>query len=133
MANGHEEGLKNQDQYVETTSGILVTSSGPYSDDARISVMAYGHHHYDAGKKGEKENNKDLFFLKNGNTKESLSLHKIHVVPFLEVVVEEMMNRWVRKELKTFNEEARRESWLSTGNKKLPDQDQLNRTNVDIP
>nr|GEY78267.1 IIS transcription factor [Tanacetum cinerariifolium] len=97
MANGHEEGLKNQDQYVETMSGILVTPSRPYSNDVRIFVTASGHHHYDAGKKGEKENTKDLFFLKNVNTKERLSLYKIHVVPFLEVDVEEMMNRWVNQ------------------------------------
>nr|GEZ30538.1 hypothetical protein [Tanacetum cinerariifolium] len=42
MANGHEEGLKNQDQYVETMSGILVMPSGPYSDDVRIFVTASG-------------------------------------------------------------------------------------------
>ncbi|GJV85770.1 hypothetical protein Tco_1525668 [Tanacetum coccineum] len=56
--------------------------------------------------------NKDLFFVKYGNTKENsyvLSIHKIHVVPFLEDDLEEKMNRWVRKEFKTFNEEA----WLS--------------------
>ncbi|GJS77379.1 hypothetical protein Tco_0727260 [Tanacetum coccineum] len=54
--------------------------------------------------------NKDLFFLKYGNTKEKryvLSLHKIHDVPFLEDDLEEKINRWVRKEFKTFNEEAR--------------------------
>nr|GEY27506.1 hypothetical protein [Tanacetum cinerariifolium] len=161
MANGHEEGLKNQDQYVEMTSGILVTPSGPYSDDVRIFVMASGRSRHkktledsrycarsirycfdhnsfiriwistiqlptraerenlQLGRRCKcdgvrifpdgirKENNNDLFFLKNGNTKESLSLDKIHVDPFLEVDVEEMMNRWVRKELKTFNEEAR--------------------------
>ncbi|GKA43690.1 hypothetical protein Tco_0736414 [Tanacetum coccineum] len=42
--------------------------------------------------------NKDLFFLKNGNTEEKkyvLSLHKIHAESFLEVDLEEMMNRWV--------------------------------------
>nr|GEV70514.1 hypothetical protein [Tanacetum cinerariifolium] len=53
--------------------------------------------------------NKDLFFLKYGNTKEKsyvLLLHKIHVVLFLEDDLEEKMNRWVRKEFKTFNEEA---------------------------
>ncbi|GJW60927.1 hypothetical protein Tco_0110262 [Tanacetum coccineum] len=40
--------------------------------------------------------NKDLFFLKNGNTEEKkyiLSLHKIHAVPFPEVDLEEKMNR----------------------------------------
>ncbi|GJT50464.1 hypothetical protein Tco_0976621 [Tanacetum coccineum] len=46
--------------------------------------------------------NKDLFFLKNRNTKEKkyvLSLHKIHAVAFPEAGLEEMMNRWVRKEI----------------------------------
>ncbi|GJS85778.1 hypothetical protein Tco_0752319 [Tanacetum coccineum] len=53
--------------------------------------------------------NKDLFFLKHGNTKEKkyvLSLHKIHAERFPEADLEEKMNRWVRKEFKTFNEEA---------------------------
>ncbi|GJR63484.1 hypothetical protein Tco_1505646 [Tanacetum coccineum] len=54
--------------------------------------------------------NKDLFFLKNGNTEEKkyvLSLHKIHAEPFPEADLEEMMNRWVQKEFKNFNEDAR--------------------------
>ncbi|GJX20649.1 hypothetical protein Tco_0223326 [Tanacetum coccineum] len=54
--------------------------------------------------------NKDLFFLKNGNTKEKkyiLSLHKIHVESFPEADLEENMNRWVRKEFKNFNEDVR--------------------------
>ncbi|GJX79642.1 hypothetical protein Tco_0327791 [Tanacetum coccineum] len=54
--------------------------------------------------------NKDLFFLKNGNTKEKkyiLSLYKIHAERFLEANLEEKMNRWVRKEFKDFNEDAR--------------------------
>ncbi|GKA76143.1 hypothetical protein Tco_0782521 [Tanacetum coccineum] len=54
--------------------------------------------------------NKDLFFLKYENTKEKkyiLSLHKIHAERFPEVDLEEKMNRWVHKEFKNFNEEAR--------------------------
>ncbi|GJY74596.1 hypothetical protein Tco_0479027 [Tanacetum coccineum] len=54
--------------------------------------------------------NKDLFFLKNGNTEEKkyiLSLYKIHAERFLEVDLEERMNRWVRKEFKNFNEDVR--------------------------
>ncbi|GJS03679.1 hypothetical protein Tco_0320187 [Tanacetum coccineum] len=54
--------------------------------------------------------NKDLFFLKHGNTEEKkyvLSLHKIHAERFPEVDLEEGINRWVRKEFKTFNEDAR--------------------------
>ncbi|GKC32984.1 hypothetical protein Tco_1040278, partial [Tanacetum coccineum] len=54
--------------------------------------------------------NKDLFFLKHGNTEEKkyvLSLHKIHAERFPKADLEEKMNRWVRKEFKTFNEEAR--------------------------
>ncbi|GKE22045.1 hypothetical protein Tco_1433557 [Tanacetum coccineum] len=41
--------------------------------------------------------NKDLFFLKNGNTEKKwyvLSLHKIHAISFLEEDLEEKMNRW---------------------------------------
>ncbi|GKE14168.1 hypothetical protein Tco_1421745, partial [Tanacetum coccineum] len=44
-----------------------------------------------------------------GNTEEKkyiLSIHKIHAECFLEVDLEEKMNPWVRKEFKTFNEEA---------------------------
>ncbi|GKE87013.1 hypothetical protein Tco_1564488 [Tanacetum coccineum] len=74
-------------------------------------------HHYDhiqdfapmRGRKGEKAN-KDFFFLKYRNSEERkyvLSLHKIHVIQFPEEDLEEKMNRWVRKEFKTFNEEAR--------------------------
>ncbi|GJR85090.1 hypothetical protein Tco_0209101 [Tanacetum coccineum] len=54
--------------------------------------------------------NKDLFFLNHGNTKEKkhiLSLHKIHAEQFPEVDLEEKINCWVRKEFKTFNEDAR--------------------------
>ncbi|GKD76032.1 hypothetical protein Tco_1334314, partial [Tanacetum coccineum] len=54
--------------------------------------------------------NKDLFFLKYGNSEEwkyVLSLYKIHVVPFLKEYLEEKMNHWAKKEFKTFNEEAR--------------------------
>ncbi|GJU85140.1 hypothetical protein Tco_1292686, partial [Tanacetum coccineum] len=54
--------------------------------------------------------NKDLFFLKNGNTKEKryvLSLYKIHAILFPEEDLEEKINRWVKKVFKTFNEEAR--------------------------
>ncbi|GJU96148.1 hypothetical protein Tco_1320904 [Tanacetum coccineum] len=54
--------------------------------------------------------NKDLFFLKHGNTEEKkyvLLLHKIHAERFPEADLEEKMNRWVRNEFKTFNEEAR--------------------------
>ncbi|GJR21427.1 hypothetical protein Tco_0969954 [Tanacetum coccineum] len=54
--------------------------------------------------------NKDLFFLKYGNTEKKkyiLSLHKIHAEEFPEPDLEEKLNRWVRKEFKTFNEDAR--------------------------
>ncbi|GKC52302.1 hypothetical protein Tco_1075047 [Tanacetum coccineum] len=50
--------------------------------------------------------NKDLFFLKNRNIKEKkyiLSLHKIHAERFPKDDLEEKMNRWVRKEMKTHN------------------------------
>ncbi|GJR03403.1 hypothetical protein Tco_0526387 [Tanacetum coccineum] len=42
--------------------------------------------------------NKDLFFLKNGNSEEKsyiLLLYKIHVVPFLKDDQEEKMSRWI--------------------------------------
>ncbi|GJZ17158.1 hypothetical protein Tco_0553281, partial [Tanacetum coccineum] len=54
--------------------------------------------------------NKDLLFLKNGNTKEKkyiLLLHKIHAILFPKADLEEKINRWVRKEFKNFNEDAR--------------------------
>ncbi|GJY44393.1 hypothetical protein Tco_0432606 [Tanacetum coccineum] len=54
--------------------------------------------------------NKDLFFLKNGNTEEKkyiLSLHKIHAEIFLEADLKEKMNLWVQKEVKNFNEDSR--------------------------
>ncbi|GJW69406.1 hypothetical protein Tco_0123830 [Tanacetum coccineum] len=54
--------------------------------------------------------NKDLFFLKYGNTKEKkyiLSLHKIYAEEFPEPDLEEKLNQWVRKEFKNFNEDAR--------------------------
>ncbi|GKE11248.1 hypothetical protein Tco_1414799, partial [Tanacetum coccineum] len=54
--------------------------------------------------------NKDLFFLKNGNTKEKkyiLSLHKIHAELFPEADLGEKMNHWVRKEFKNFNKDVR--------------------------
>ncbi|GKA97317.1 hypothetical protein Tco_0825211 [Tanacetum coccineum] len=44
----------------------------------------------------------------------------IHIVPSPEKDLEEKMNRWVRKEFKTFNEEARlsiqhwKDSWHQT-------------------
>ncbi|GJT57894.1 hypothetical protein Tco_0992948 [Tanacetum coccineum] len=46
-----------------------------------------------------------------GNTKEKkyiLSLHKIHAEEFSEPNLEENLNRWVQKEFKTFNEDAKR-------------------------
>ncbi|GKA62004.1 hypothetical protein Tco_0761523 [Tanacetum coccineum] len=60
--------------------------------------------------------NKDLFFLKYGNTEEKkyiLSLHKIHRERFPKVDLEEKMNHWVRKEFKNFNEEARLERFMA--------------------
>ncbi|GKA50442.1 retrovirus-related pol polyprotein from transposon TNT 1-94 [Tanacetum coccineum] len=62
----------------------------------------------------------DLFFLKNGNTKEKkyiLSLYKIHAKLFPEADLEEKINHWVPKEFKNFNKDARlliqhwKESW----------------------
>ncbi|GJR13367.1 RNA-directed DNA polymerase, eukaryota, reverse transcriptase zinc-binding domain protein [Tanacetum coccineum] len=43
MAIWHEDGLKNQDQSVETVSRLLVTPFGFESDDVRIFVTASGH------------------------------------------------------------------------------------------
>ncbi|GKC00207.1 hypothetical protein Tco_0986343, partial [Tanacetum coccineum] len=45
-----------------------------------------------------------------GNTEEKkyiLSFHTIHAERFPEVDLEEKMNRWIRKEFKNFNEDAR--------------------------
>ncbi|GJZ75177.1 hypothetical protein Tco_0639642 [Tanacetum coccineum] len=57
--------------------------------------------------------NKDLIFLKYVNSEERkyvLLLHKIHDVPFPKEDLEEKMNRWVRKEFETFNDEAQLEN-----------------------
>nr|GEV47741.1 hypothetical protein [Tanacetum cinerariifolium] len=43
MAISHEDGLKNQDQSVETASRLLVSPSEFESDDVMIFVMASGH------------------------------------------------------------------------------------------
>ncbi|GKD97715.1 hypothetical protein Tco_1381612, partial [Tanacetum coccineum] len=58
----------------------------------------------------DKAMEKDPFFLKYGNTEEKkyiLSFHTIHAERFPEVDLEEKMNRWIRKEFKNFNEDAR--------------------------
>ncbi|GKD05504.1 hypothetical protein Tco_1180478 [Tanacetum coccineum] len=73
--------------------------------------------------------NKDLFFLKNGNTEEKkyiLSLHKIHAERFIEVDLEEKMNRWVRKEFMNFNEDARLtiQHWKDSWHKRVYKQNQ---------
>ncbi|GJW52906.1 hypothetical protein Tco_0096991 [Tanacetum coccineum] len=68
--------------------------------------------------------NKYLFFLKNGNTEErkyTLSLHKIHGERFPEEDLEEKLKRWVRKEFKNFNEEARLfiQHWKNSWHKRV--------------
>ncbi|GJX97236.1 hypothetical protein Tco_0353034 [Tanacetum coccineum] len=73
--------------------------------------------------------NKDLFFLKYGNTKERkyiLSLHKIHAEEFPEPDLEEKLNRWVRKKFKTFNEDARLsiQHWKDSWHKRVYKQNQ---------
>ncbi|GKE79309.1 hypothetical protein Tco_1545429 [Tanacetum coccineum] len=73
--------------------------------------------------------NKDLFFLKNGNTEEKkyiLSLHKIHAQLFPEANLEEKMNRWVHKEFKNFNEDARLsiQHWKDSWHKRVYKQNQ---------
>nr|GEV16753.1 hypothetical protein [Tanacetum cinerariifolium] len=73
--------------------------------------------------------NKDLFFLRYGNTKEKkyiLSLHKIHAEEFLEPDLEEKLKRWVQKEFKTFNEDARLsiQHWKDSWNKRVYEQNQ---------
>ncbi|GJR15948.1 hypothetical protein Tco_0798600 [Tanacetum coccineum] len=52
----------------------------------------------------------NFFLLEVWNSKEKkyiLSLHKIHAEEFPEPNLEEKLNRWVQKEFKTFNEDAR--------------------------
>ncbi|GKE63369.1 hypothetical protein Tco_1513736, partial [Tanacetum coccineum] len=73
--------------------------------------------------------NKDLFFLKHENTDERkyvLSLHKIHAEEFSESDMEEKLNRWVRKEFKTFNEDARLsiQHWKDSWHKRVYKQNQ---------
>ncbi|GJX35330.1 hypothetical protein Tco_0246887, partial [Tanacetum coccineum] len=48
----------------------------------------------------------DLVVDKDEEKRYVLSLHKIHAILFPEEDLEERMNHWVRKEFKTFNEEA---------------------------
>ncbi|GJU33851.1 hypothetical protein Tco_1182205, partial [Tanacetum coccineum] len=59
-----------------------------------------------------------------GNTKKKryvLSLYKIHAISFPEKDLEEKLIRWVRKEFKTFNEEARLsiQHWADTWHKRM--------------
>ncbi|GKE10323.1 RNA-directed DNA polymerase, eukaryota, nucleotide-binding alpha-beta plait domain protein, partial [Tanacetum coccineum] len=59
-----------------------------------------------------------------GNSKEKkyvLSLHKIHTVPFPKEDLEAKMNRLVRKEFKTFNEEAQLliQHWKDSWHKRM--------------
>ncbi|GKA16346.1 hypothetical protein Tco_0696093, partial [Tanacetum coccineum] len=73
--------------------------------------------------------NKDLFFLKYANTEEKkyiLSLHKIHAEEFPEPDLEEKLNRWFRKEFKTFNEDARLsiQHWKDSWHKRVYKQNQ---------
>ncbi|GKE61257.1 hypothetical protein Tco_1511624 [Tanacetum coccineum] len=99
-----------------------LTSVGSCRDDAFRKRDHDDHKGDDAKPGGEKSMNRQKTSkgLKStrgssskqlyGNTEERrhmLSLHNIHVVPFPEDDLEENMNRWVRKEFKTFNEEAR--------------------------
>ncbi|GJR03439.1 hypothetical protein Tco_0526423 [Tanacetum coccineum] len=54
--------------------------------------------------------NKDLFYLKHGNSRPKkyiLSFQKYHAVPFLENDIEELTIRWVSKCIKRFNLYAR--------------------------
>ncbi|GJY47110.1 hypothetical protein Tco_0436173 [Tanacetum coccineum] len=73
--------------------------------------------------------NKDLVFLKYENTEEKkyiLSLHKIHAEEFPKPDLEEKLNRWVRKVLKTFNEDARLSihHWKDSWHKRVYKQNQ---------
>nr|GEX85311.1 hypothetical protein [Tanacetum cinerariifolium] len=73
--------------------------------------------------------NKDLFFLKYGNTEEKkyiLSLYKIHAEEFPKPDLKENLNRWVRKEFKTFNEDARFsiQHWKDSWHKRVYKQNQ---------
>ncbi|GJS47302.1 hypothetical protein Tco_0597423 [Tanacetum coccineum] len=65
----------------------------------------------------------------NGNTEEKkyiLSLHKIHAERFLEADLEEKTNRWVHKEFKNFNEDARLsiQHWKDSWHKRVYKQNQ---------
>ncbi|GJT62690.1 hypothetical protein Tco_1006223 [Tanacetum coccineum] len=65
----------------------------------------------------------------HGNNEEKkyiLSLHKIHAEQFPKVNLEEKMNRWVQKEFKTFNEDARLtiQHWKDSWHKRVYKQNQ---------
>ncbi|GKD06314.1 hypothetical protein Tco_1181288, partial [Tanacetum coccineum] len=67
--------------------------------------------------------------LEYGNTEERkyvLSLHKIHAEDFPEPDLEEKLNRWVGKEFKTFNEDARLsiQHWKDSWHKRVYKQNQ---------
>ncbi|GJW92475.1 retrovirus-related pol polyprotein from transposon TNT 1-94 [Tanacetum coccineum] len=76
-------------------------------------------------------------FMENqiyGNTKEKkyiLSLHKIYAEEFLKPDLEEELNRWVRKEFKTFNEDALLsiQHWKDSWHKNFMDQILVMRSN----
>nr|GFB16811.1 hypothetical protein [Tanacetum cinerariifolium] len=115
-----------------------------FNEEARLSIQHWKDSWH---KKIYKVNQRRV----RANPKEYFSVHKI--VELLRVTTEQqheldsmeqiiMMRENVKpycfseagfKYLNKNDIEDMRESWLSTGNRMLPDQDQLNRTNVDIP
>ncbi|GJU79188.1 hypothetical protein Tco_1276258 [Tanacetum coccineum] len=125
--------MKNVDKRVPTIydhERMKATTRDMLSNQSR-DVKEYAYHLEQAKKFMENKRNpnepprylynKDLFFLKNGNTEEKkyvLSLYKIHATSFPEEDLEEKMIRWVLRVFMTFNEEARlsiqhwKNSWI---------------------
>ncbi|GJX89635.1 retrovirus-related pol polyprotein from transposon TNT 1-94 [Tanacetum coccineum] len=103
---GEEENVVYEDEVIpgDVTPDLIAESQNV---DKRVPII-FDHARMEATLR----DSLNLFFLKYGNTKEKkyiLSLHKIHEEEFPEPDLEEKLNRWVRKEFKTFNEDA----WLS--------------------
>nr|GEV53786.1 hypothetical protein [Tanacetum cinerariifolium] len=74
-----------------------------------------------------KSRQEDIRQLENTEEKKYiLSLHKIHAERFPKVDLEEKINRWVRKEFKTFNEDARLsiQHWKDSWRKRVYKQNQ---------
>ncbi|GJW10592.1 hypothetical protein Tco_1576419 [Tanacetum coccineum] len=105
-----------QQLYFKMKSNLQAQVDEPELNDAFRKRDHDDHQGDDAPPKGEKSAKRQKGIRRQKaqslNTEEKryvLLLHQIHTVSFPEEDLEEKMNRWVKREFKTFNEEA----WLS--------------------